>query len=162
MSLPDLIVFDLDFTLWTCGGTYCDCLTPPFRCDQGCVLDAQQRHVELYPDVPEIMEECDRMGIRMGLASRTEEPEWARQLTDLLKITDRFAGSEIYPGSKLQHFSALQTSQDVLFSQMLFFDDEQRNIREVGQLGVTTVFVPDGLNDALFRAALSRFAGPAT
>ncbi|MCR9202629.1 MAG: magnesium-dependent phosphatase-1 [Planctomycetaceae bacterium] len=162
MSLPDLIVFDLDFTLWNCGGTYCDCLTPPFHKDGERVVDATGRHVRLYPDVEDILEECERMGIRMGLASRTEEPQWARTLVDLLGITDRFAGVEIYPGSKLKHFSALQTTHDILFSQMLFFDDEMRNIREVGQLGVTTVFVSGGLDEALFREGLSRFAGPAS
>lgn len=160
MSYPDLIVFDLDFTLWDCGGTYCDCLSPPFRSDGARVLDSDDRDVRLFPDVHSVLDECERMGIRMGLASRTDEPDWARTLIRLLGIQQRFEEMEIYPGSKLKHFSALQTTTDVLFSQMLFFDDEMRNIREVAQLGVTSVHVDGGLSCDLFHDALSRFASP--
>ena len=40
MTYPKLIVFDLDFTLWNAGGTWCDHLRAPFHCRDGCVLDA--------------------------------------------------------------------------------------------------------------------------
>ena len=50
-----LVVFDLDYTLWDAGGTWCDCLTPPFRRSGERVLDRHESHVRLYEDVPEIM-----------------------------------------------------------------------------------------------------------
>lgn len=159
MALPELIVFDLDFTLWDCGGTYCDCLTPPFLAPGGAVQDRSGRIVELYSDVWAILDYCDSKGIAMALASRTEEPVWARQLLDLLAVTDRFGLAEIYPSSKLQHFAALQESSGIDFQAMLFFDDEQRNIVEVETLGVTSIYVPSGMTQDVFDDGLARFAG---
>ncbi|MEC7448538.1 MAG: magnesium-dependent phosphatase-1, partial [Planctomycetota bacterium] len=107
MSRLRLVVFDLDFTLWDCGGTWCDCLTPPFSRSDGQVRDATGREIHLYKDVHRILDTCDQGGLLMALASRTEEPSWARELLALLGIDHRFAFSEIYPSSKLRHFDAL-------------------------------------------------------
>ena len=150
MTFPRLVVFDLDFTLWDCGGTWCDCLTPPFAVTRKRVVDRAGRQVRLYDDVAGILDCCDSKGIPMALASRTEQPSWARELIALLDVAHRFAHLEIYPSSKLKHFAALRDASGVEFSQMLFFDDEPRNIREVSQLGVTCVEVPDGMNRRLF------------
>ena len=123
MSLPELIVFDLDFTLWDCGGTWCDCTTPPYRKRRGKVLDQLGREIILYHEVLTILDYCDEKAIPMALASRTEQPAWARQLVDLLGIADRFAFAEIYPTSKLQHFAALRQSSGIDYEAMVFFDD---------------------------------------
>lgn len=147
---PSLIVFDLDFTLWDCGGTWCDCLTPPFRNRGGRVEDQFKRVVRLYDDVRHILDRCDELAIPMALASRTEQPTWARQIVDLLELTNRFAFSEIYPSSKIQHFRSLQRASEVPYEQMLFFDDEMRNIREVASLGVRCIHVRAGINHQLF------------
>ncbi len=40
---------------------------------------------------------------------------------------------------------------------MLFFDDESRNIREVGELGVTCMEVRSGLGWEVFERGLGRF-----
>jgi len=42
---------------------------------------------------------------------------------------------EIYPGSKITHFTQLQKSTGLKYEEMLFFDDESRN-RNVESLGV--------------------------
>jgi magnesium-dependent phosphatase 1 len=97
LHLPELIVFDLDFTLWDCGGTWCDCLSPPFRARDGEITDRTGRNIHLYEDVPSILDQCRRNGVPIAVASRTEQPEWARELLDLLSITDRFSFAEIYP-----------------------------------------------------------------
>lgn len=157
MAAPELIVFDLDFTLWDCGGTYCDCLTPPFSVNDGRVRDHSRRVVELYEDVDAILNYCDAKDIFMGLASRTEEPAWAQKLVDLLGLTERFEFAEIYPASKLQHFAALREASRIDYQAMLFFDDEQRNIVEVETLGVTSIYVPSGMTQKLFDDGLSRF-----
>ncbi|TWU35115.1 HAD family hydrolase [Novipirellula artificiosorum] len=60
MTLPKLIVFDLDFTLWDCAGTWCDCLARPFRVHAGRILDRGGRRVTFYKDVPSILDFCDR------------------------------------------------------------------------------------------------------
>ena len=71
-----------------------------------------------------ILDWCDgrQIPIPMALASRTEQPTWARELIDLLEIQHRFAFAEIYPTSKLRHFRALQEDSGVVFERMLFFD----------------------------------------
>jgi len=157
MELPKLVVFDLDFTLWDCGGTWCDCLLPPFAVRNRRIVDRGGRQIRLYEDVLSIFDRCDRVGVPMALASRTEQPPWARELIELLGIARRFAHAEIYPSSKLKHFSALKTASGADFLDMLFFDDEMRNIREVGRLGVASVFVENGLNGKLFEDSLHRF-----
>ncbi|MCC9602155.1 magnesium-dependent phosphatase-1 [Stieleria sp. JC731] len=148
--LPKLIVFDLDFTLWDCGGTWCDCLTPPFRYSEQLPVDKHGRRVELYRDVAAILDFCDASAIPMALASRTEQPRWARELIGMLEIEHRFAYAEIYPSSKFRHFDALRHSSGIGYDDMLFFDDEMRNILDVSSLGVTAVHVPAGINAALF------------
>ena len=156
MNSPALIVFDLDFTLWDCGGTWCDCLSPPFRNLGGRIEDRFRRVIRLYDEVHHILDQCDALAIPMALASRTEQPAWARQLVDLLELTHRFAFAEIYPSSKVRHFRALREASRVPYDQMLFFDDELRNIREVSALGVICVHVEDGLNRQLFRHGIDR------
>lgn len=158
MRLPKLIVFDLDFTLWDCGGTWCDCLSPPFTVRKGRIFDRGGRHVRLYDEVHSILDQCDSRGMPMALASRTEQPPWARELVDLLGISQRFAHSEIYPSSKLKHFSSLRATTEFEYESMLFFDDEMRNIREVSELGVTSVFVESGLSQEVFDQGLQRFS----
>ena len=151
----ELAVFDLDYTLWDAGGTWCDCLSPPFRRDgEGRVLDRLDRHVRPYADVPEIMDALDYAGVPMGLASRTHEPGWARELLDLLGVAGRFEFAEIYPGAKPAHFAELRRQSGFGYDAMLFFDDETRNICEVGALGVTCVEVRSGLSWEVFERGL--------
>jgi hypothetical protein len=37
---------------------------------------------------------------------------------------------------------------------MLFFDDEHRNIHDIGALGVRTQFVPEGMTWRMFRQGM--------
>lgn len=156
-NLPRLVVFDLDFTLWDAGGLWCDCLTPPFRKSGEQVVDYRLKVVRLYDDVHAILDRLDEAGIDMALASRTERPVWAERLLDLLEIDRRFAWREIYPSSKLRHFRSLSQNSGYDFSEMLFFDDEFRNIEEVGALGVESVHVGSGMSEALLEEGLRRF-----
>jgi len=154
---PELIVLDLDFTLWDCDGTWCDCLRPPFRQRDGKVVDGDDRVVRLYEDVLAVLDECAASQISLALASRTEQPSWATQLVQLLGIADRFAFAEIYPTSKLQHFAALHTASGVAYDRMLFFDDELRNITEVSELGVVCVPVRFGFSQAVYQEGLRQY-----
>ena len=156
-SAPQLVVFDLDFTLWDCGGTWCDCLSPPFSAPGGKVIDRNGRHIRLYEDVLAILDECERIGSQLALASRTEQPTWARELIKLLEVRDRFQFAEIYPSSKLRHFAALCEASGLSYDEMLFFDDETRNIVEVSGLGVTSIHVTDGMTLPLFRHGLAEW-----
>ena len=144
---PRLVVFDLDFTLWDCGGLWIDCTSPPFRRDEeGLIRDRRDRVFRLYPEVPSILDHLESSGCLLGLASRTEQPDWAREVLDLMGLRSRFQFEEIYPGSKVRHFRSLRSASGIAYEDMVFFDDEQRNIVEVGELGVTAIHVHRGMN----------------
>ncbi len=85
----------------------------------------------------------------MGVASRTSALDWAEELMHLFDIKKFFDHFEIYPGSKLSHFKSLQQKTNMSYGDMVFFDDEYRNIHEVAQLGVETVFVDNGMTNKL-------------
>ena len=142
----ELVVFDLDFTLWDAGGTWCDHLSPPFKVSSKGVSDARGKIVNLYPDAMEIFQVIEDNNIPMGIASRTEEPEWARLLLELLGIRDKFKYEEIFPGSKVTHFNNLKEKSGIDFDKILFYDDEPRNIDEVSGLGVNCYLVRNGIN----------------
>lgn len=90
----------------------------------------------------------------MALASRTGEPSWAVQLLKLFEIDHFFEYKEIFPGSKIAHFNNLQQQTGIPFSNMVFFDDEMRNIHDVGSLGVQAVFVEEGISGQMIETHL--------
>ncbi len=146
MNLPNVIVFDLDFTLWDCGGVWIDCSSPPFSIVNNKIVDSRGAHMRLYDDVRDILRHCREQGFELALASRTTAPDWAEDLLSLLQIDHYFPIREIFPGSKISHFKNIQQQVGCEFSDMLFFDDEMRNIDEVGALGVKGIYVENGLN----------------
>ena len=154
---PSLIVFDLDFTLWDAGGTWCDHLYPPFKNSPNGPVDSHDRLVRLYDDVRDILDWCQEHQVRMALASRTYEPKWAKKLIKLLEIADLFEYHEIFPASKVTHFSNLHEASGIPLREMLFFDDEMRNIYEVGRMGVTSMFVENGMDMKLFKKGLKKW-----
>ena len=93
----------------------------------------------------------------MALASRTYEPSWARKLLSMLGIADLFEYEEIFPSSKVTHFTNLYEESGIPLSEMLFFDDEMRNIYEVGRMGVTAVYVENGMTLSLFHEGLKKW-----
>lgn len=159
MDYPGLVVFDLDFTLWDCGGLWIDCTTHPFRLDpDGVVIDGSGRRFRLYDDVEEILEQLDGFGVPMALASRTGRPDWAEELLDLWNLKDRFSYREIYPDSKISHFRNLSADSGIPLKEMIFFDDEERNIVEVSALGVQCHLVSNGLSTRYLERSLKSFS----
>uniref|UniRef100_A0ABM5EJ91 Magnesium-dependent phosphatase 1 isoform X2 n=1 Tax=Pogona vitticeps TaxID=103695 RepID=A0ABM5EJ91_9SAUR len=154
---PSLVVFDLDYTLWPFWvDTHVD---PPFRkSSDGTVRDRNGRLVNLYPEVPAVLQQLHSAGISMAAASRTGEVRGATQLLDLLGLAHYFRYTEIYPGSKVTHFQRLSQQSGIPLCQMLFFDDENRNIYDVSKLGVTCILVPNGMNLSLLNHGLEAFA----
>jgi len=140
-----LIVFDLDFTLWNAGGTWCDHTCPPYRKQNGHILDACDSVIRLYPDSREILEKTSQL-YPLAIASRTHEPGRALELMSLFNIRQYFRYIEIYPGSKTEHFKQLQAKSRIPFKAMLFFDDELRNINEVSRLQAHAVLVDNGID----------------
>ncbi|MBN2717403.1 MAG: magnesium-dependent phosphatase-1 [Deltaproteobacteria bacterium] len=144
----------MDFTLWDAGGTWCDHTRPPYRLHNGSVYDMDNSHIRLYPDVLQILDELHEREIPLAIASKTTAPDWARELLDLFNIRHYFHYEEIYPGNKTRHFNQLHSKSNVAFEDMIFFDDEYPNIRDVGALGVNAVHVRNGICKKMVLAPL--------
>ena len=150
----DVFVFDLDFTLWDAGGGWCDTTNPPYAWEDGKLLDSSGDWIRLYDDVTNILEELKTRDKIVVTASRTYRPDWAQDLLHLFDIDKYFDLKEIYPSSKIQHFNKIHKHFRIPYSEMVFFDDEYRNIEEVSQLGVQAVFVKNGINKRMVRKYL--------
>ena len=146
-----LFVFDLDFTLWNCGGTWCDHSNPPYSKMNDKIFDSNAVEMRLYPDVIHILEELFHSGAKIAVASRTTEADWAKDLMRLHGIYPYFKYKAIYPGSKISHFKYLKEKTGFPYERMIFFDDEQRNLQEVSTLGVNCVEVSGGLSYDLYK-----------
>jgi magnesium-dependent phosphatase 1 len=147
--MKKLFVFDLDFTLWDAGGTWCDCTIPPYRIKQDEVLDSEGAHIKLYPDVIKILNRLREQGKIIAVASRTNAPKNAKQLLNLLKIDQLIDFKEIYPKEKTNHLKEIALRSGVDYKQMVFFDDEMRNINDVATLGVECIHIPEGINESI-------------
>ena len=141
---PKLIVFDLDFTIWPFWvDTH---VLPPFKVDAlGKVYDSQNSHIILYPDTLPILNHLKAENYSMAVASRTSAIREAESLLDLFDLNHFFSMKAIYPGSKISHFQKFHRISKIPYEDMLFFDDEERNIIELNRIGVTCQFITHGM-----------------
>lgn len=154
---PKLIVFDLDYTLWPFWvDTHAE---PPFKLDEsGNVIDATGDTIKCYSDVPEILESLHKEGYVLGIASRTGEIDGAYQLLAIFDWNKYFNYKQIYPGSKTTHFTMIKNESGFSYDQMLFFDDEHRNIRDLEEVGVVSIYVRDGITKQVIKEGLATYA----
>ncbi|CAH8602728.1 unnamed protein product [Heterobilharzia americana] len=176
--LPRLIVFDLDFTLWP---LWCDThVSPPFIRKNNVIYDVNERRVDVYPDSEKILRIISESPvIKLACASRTSAINVAQQLLRILGWSNLFDYTEIYPGSKISHFKRDDMMKDqshwrsyicalcsskpfhelsgIAYTDMLFFDDEERNINDISRLGVQCHLVERGLTLKLLEHALRKF-----
>lgn len=108
--------------------------------------------------MPNVLKQLSEEGYELGVASRTSEIQGAKQLLDLFDWKKYFKYIEIFPGSKVTHFSNIRKSSHTDYKDMLFFDDEARNIMEVGKLGVHAVLVSNGVSCHVVEDALRSFS----
>lgn len=149
-----LFVFDLDYTLWNAGETWCDCTTPPYYWSNDKLLDQGGRWLRLYNGVPEILAQLKACGKLIAAASRTGEPDWAEELLQLFAIDHFFDTREIYPGNKSTHLDRILQFSQIPKGEVVFFDDEHRNIRDIRSMGIESVLVDEGLNWSLVKLYL--------
>lgn len=93
--------------------------------------------------------------IQAAVASKTDEPKWARFCMDHLVIDDQgtpliscFENGKLVDiayGNKKDHFKRLHKKTGIPFDCMAFFDNEYGNIKSVSSLGVKCYFTPDGM-----------------
>ncbi|OIV93130.1 hypothetical protein TanjilG_20792 [Lupinus angustifolius] len=141
--LPRLVVFDLDYTLW------------PFYCECRSKRDTPS----LFPHSRGILHALKDKGIDAAIASKSPTPDIAKTFLDKLSITSMFVSQEIfYTGThKTDHFQKIHVKTGVPFNSMLFFDDDNNNIRGVSEMGVTSILVRKGVTLGAFREGLTKF-----
>ncbi|KAI5296168.1 hypothetical protein KEM52_005373 [Ascosphaera acerosa] len=166
LPLPELIVFDLDYTLWPFWvDTH---VSGPIKAKDNnsrCV-DRWGESYAFYPDVSSVLHACHTHGIPLGIASRTHAPELARDMLKQLHVIptfsedspdvsgkttralDYFKYLQIFPGEKTLHFDRIHDQSGIEFEDMLFFDDEARNRNVQRERGVTFCLVTNGVSRA--------------
>lgn len=153
---PKMIIFDLDYTLWPFWvDTHVDL---PFSLKNGKIIDRHGTVIKLYPETIYVLEFLKSRGIDCAAASRTGEIEGAEELCRLFNLNKYFTYKEIYPGSKVTHFKRFQEQSGVKFQDMLFFDDEHRNIYDLSRLNVTCILVSNGMTMKVLHQGLQTFA----
>ncbi|XP_058216049.1 uncharacterized protein LOC131327070 [Rhododendron vialii] len=142
--LPRLVVFDLDHTLWP---FYCECRS-------------KREMPSLYPHAKGIIYALKDKGIDVAIASRSPTVDIAKAFLDKLDIRSMFVSQEIFSSwtHKTEHFQRINRRTGVPYNSMLFFDDEDRNIEAVSNMGVTSILVGNGVNLGAFRQGLMEFS----
>ncbi|XP_024081285.1 magnesium-dependent phosphatase 1-like isoform X2 [Cimex lectularius] len=146
-KFPKLVVFDLDYTLWP---FYSDVhVQPPFHnTSEGHVYDSKGVKVTVYAEVNRVLERVHKMNIMMAVASRSTASTGAKDLMHHLGWDKYFSAREVFPGSKVTHFHKIKNQTHVHFTDMLFFDDDPRNIKDISDLGITCILVIGGMKMA--------------
>ena len=164
---PKVVVFDLDGCLWDPemymlswrGGA-------PFTPDGDAMLAQSGERVVLLGAARDILRQLrttdDWSGTKVAISSRTDEPAWAAELLDKFRVDDMVLGDcfdarEITKESKSSHFRRLKEKYECDYEDMLFFDNEYGNCREISQLGVTVAFSPDGVTGDVWAEAVAAF-----
>lgn len=142
--LPRLVVFDLDYTLWP---FYCECRS-------------KREMPSLYPHARGILYALKEKGIDLAIASRSPTADIAKTFVDKLSIKSMFVAQEIFSSwtHKTDHFQRIHTRTGVPFNSMLFFDDENRNIQAVSNMGVTSILVGNGVTVGALRQGLTKYS----
>ncbi|XP_014261590.1 magnesium-dependent phosphatase 1-like isoform X4 [Cimex lectularius] len=141
-KFPKLVVFDLDLTLWPFQVDKC---VSPFLTRDDLVVDSQNAVCKLYPEVFQLLSYLSSLDVSLAIASRITDVAGAVQLLHNLLIRDFFDFVEIYPTRKTLHFIELKRKTGFEFEQMMFFDDDWRNIKAVSKLGVACYQVIGGV-----------------
>jgi magnesium-dependent phosphatase 1 len=144
-SYMQVFVFDLDFTIWNAGGVFCSETNPPYTWKKGKLSDQSGRWIRLYPDVIKILMQLRQKNKTVASASRTYEPLWAMDLLQIFGIDKYFDIHEIYSGSKIKHLNNIREKTNYPFDQIVFFDDEKRNIDDAKSLGIESILVSNGI-----------------
>ena len=140
--LPKLFAFDLDGTIWNPemyelwgGGS-------PFTVihASSTVKDVKGTKVNLLGDSASILHELYQKSgtLTVAYVSTCDEPDWANECLNLFETTGKVLlkdvshSSLIYTENKQHHFRELKLQfPEVDYSDMIFFDNQMNNIRDV-------------------------------
>ncbi len=159
-SLPKLIVFDLDNTLWTPE------LYQLRKLQRANITPRAGQDVHLMSGAMQILQDhipyLQQQGVQFAVASRTKSVEWAHALLGQFNLLHIFSYVEIFPANKKQHFEKLHQASGFSYQDMLFFDDARDgkygNCEPVSLQGVLAVHCPQGLNTVdIFHNAMDKY-----
>jgi magnesium-dependent phosphatase 1 len=189
-SLPKLVAFDLDGTIWTPemyelwggGGS-------PFRVDPAAphtLRDRAHTQVTLLGESARILHALKThprwSNTVVAWVSCCDEPEWAYEClskfnTDPSSIPNHpmplQASSDqplrleqcvdskacmIFKSNKQTHFKRLRAAYPhIAYEEMVFFDNDMGNIRDVSPLGVKCVYTPHGMTHSVWEDGMRLF-----
>ena len=94
-----------------------------------------------------------------------DEPNWAHEcldkflLPEKIKLRTVFDPNliEIYYGNKQNHLRTIAEKTGYKLQEMVFFDNQMDNCRDVAQLGVTVAYTPSGVTREAFNKVLEVF-----
>jgi len=171
--LSELVVFDLDFTVWPF-----DChkdRAMPFTRNETNVHDYKGRIANCYPDIPTIIGLLVDNNIPIAFASRNPSRD---HIIELLKISEiqtkkgtmnlwnilpnpnylQAYSSGFYGYAKNHHFNRLNIITGIDFNKMLFFDDLPENIDQAKTKGITSILLgKSGVTMELFKMGLKLY-----
>ena len=64
---------------------------------------------------------------------------------------------EIYYGTKQNHLRTIASKTGIALEEMIFFDNQIDNCRDVADIGVTVAYTPNGVTKEVFDAVLAAF-----
>ncbi|KAL8541806.1 hypothetical protein ACS0TY_002888 [Phlomoides rotata] len=114
----------------------------------------------LYPHAKGILYALKDKGVKLAIASRSPTPDIANTFLEKLGIKSMFGAQEIFSSwsHKTDHFQRINRKTNIPYTEMLFFDDEDRNIDAVSNMGTTSILVGNGVNLGALRQGLSEFS----
>lgn len=168
---PKLIAFDLDGTLWY-PEMYQLYSGSPFTAVDGgrkSLLTKSGTKVNLLGSVGRILDELKTLAFwkdtKIAWVSTCDEPSWAKECLKKFRTTPNDIvfencadSSEIHYGNKKEHFRNIKKQfPGIGFEEMIFFDNQMDNIRNVKELGVFCVYCPDGVTEEIWVGGLKGF-----
>ena len=105
------------------------------------LINEEDTRIKAYPDVTEIVRtlrvDCMGRNDHIAIASRALNRSLALKAIDLFGWTPYISSFQIHPGSKVIHMNDIKFDLKFnKFNDVLFFDDDQRNLNELKSIGV--------------------------
>lgn len=154
---PSIVIFDLDYTLWPFWvDTH---YSPPFKKgSKGDIVDSAGSKISAYKETTEVLDSLHKDGYQLAVASRTSEIKGAKQLIKLFGWEKYFSNMQIFPGCKVTHINNIRKDLQIPLNEMIFFDDEDRNIKDLEKHGVVSILVKNGISKNVIQEGIERFA----
>ena len=134
--------------------------------DKNTCTDSKGVPVRLLGAIPDVFDEIRAWGGSIAIASRTDEPAWAREILNKFRTSrgDTLMScvtpglDELYKKCKTNHLAAIQQKSGCDYSDMVFFDDDPQNIRDVSGIGVLSILTPEGVTREVCDQGMNSFA----